>query len=364
MQKSIVSRDDRLSRSMPDLVSGSDASLVCVFRESSVYPRREPMEHLPGRPFSRICQVCSFDEGNTWDEVKQILAHTKEEGLLNCPRLLRLRTGELLLAVDWIPENTQGETSMECRIWLWRSSDQGRSWRGPEKTSILGIVPSLKQLRNGTILCGTSIWNAQKEEAMTVHLSADEGKTWTGPITVAEKAGHSFCEADFVELDTGRIVSYLREEKHPPNSFKALSDDGGKTWQGPYRAGLLSCLGRPSAKLLRTGEVVVTYRCDYSGMFCLYTENQDQAGTPTPEHERVFGRNLMLDIDRGPINHYGYSGWTELPDGDIFVVQHIIDDALPGIRHIRGYRVARSDWTLSPKPNEDLKLPAQETGAT
>jgi hypothetical protein len=73
----------------------------------------------------------------------------------------------------------------------------------------------------------------------------------------------------------------------------------------------------------------------------------------------------MLDLDRGPINHYGYSGWVELRNGDIFAVQHLIDDALPGARHIRGYRVERRDWTLAApptriKPTEELKLPAAE----
>ncbi len=365
MQKILVSRDDRLSRSMPDVAQAPDGSLICVFRESSVYPRREPIAHLPDKPFSRICQVSSFDEGNTWSDVKAIHAHSKEEGLLNCPRLLRLRNGELLLAVDWIPENTQGETSAECRIWLWRSVDQGRSWQGPRKTTINGIVPSLKQLHDGTIMCGTSIWNAQKEEVMTAHLSADEGKTWTGPFTVAQKSGYSFCEGDFVELDSGRIVCYLRTEKHAPNSYKTFSDDGGKTWHGPYRAGLLSCLGRPAGNLLSTGEVVVTFRCDYSGMFCLFSELQETAGDPIPMEGRSFGRHLMLDLDRGPINHYGYSGWVELRNGDIFAVQHLIDDAFPGARHIRGYRIERRDWTLAPpttriKPTEELKLPAPE----
>ena|GEM_PF-7003455 len=36
--------------------------------------------------------------------------------------------------------------------------------------------------------------------------------------------------------------------------------------------------------------------------------------------------------------------------GDLYVAQHIIDDAAPGARHIRGYRIARSDWALYPEP--------------
>lgn len=365
MEKVIVSKDDRVSRSMPDLTLAVDGTLVCVFRESSVYPRREPMGHLPGSPFSRICQVRSGDQGRTWGGVEVIASAAKEDGLLDCPRLLRLATGELLLGVDWIPEKPPGEKSKDCCIWFWRSRDHGKVWTGPVKGTFNMIVPALRQLKDGTILCGGSIYNGRDEETMVVYRSKDDGHTWDGPVIVAEKPGFSFCEGDFLELDSGRLVCYLRTERQAPNSYKVLSDDGGKTWHGPYRAGLLSCLGRPSAGLLSTGDVVVTYRCDYSGMFCLFSEWQQTAGEPIAMDGRSFGRNFMLDIDRGPINHYGYSGWVELGGGTVFAVQHIIDDAPPGVRHIRGYRVERSDWTLSPPPErtkvaEEMKLPAAE----
>ena len=361
MIKRIVSRDDTLSQSMPDLATAADGTLVCVFRESALYPGQGAFETPSGPLKSRISLRVSRDEGGTWGGLIPVGGVRMEEGFLNCPRLCRLRDGTLLLAVDWVPPSDLGERNPACRIWFWRSRDHGYRWEGPERSPVPGLVPSLRQLRDGTVLCGSSGWNEAGEEVMWVHRSADGGGTWEGPITVAEQADHSFSEGDFVELDDGTLVCYLREERHPPVSLKAVSADGGRTWQGPFRAGLLSCLGRPSAGLLRSGEVVVTHRCDFSGLFCMYVEPQAQASDRTPPSVRVFGRSFAIDVDRAPVSHWGYSGWVQLSGGDLYIVQHIIDDAAPGARHIRGYRVARGDWTLSPAPVRGARVGMEET---
>ena len=285
MKKSIVSRDDRLSRSMPDIVTAKDGSLICAFRESDTYPRRDPViHHLPGQPGSRVSIVRSFDEGTTWGPVEPICELSAQEGFVNCVRLCRLLDDTLLMVVDWSTGTSGGsrpESGRATRIWMWRSQDNGNTWEGPQKPPVYGLVPSIRQLRDGTLLCGTSTWNDVDEEKMMVHRSGDLGLTWEGPVTAAEKRDHDFSEGDFVELDNGVIVCYLREDRHPPNSLKTLSEDGGRTWQGPYRTGLLSCLGRPAAGLLRSGEVVVTYRCDFSGMFCMYVESQEKGAEKT-----------------------------------------------------------------------------------
>ena len=70
MRKYIISRDDRLSRAMPDLARCADGSLVCVFRESALYGRRdESLDHLPGEPFSQISQIRSLNAGGSWGDM-------------------------------------------------------------------------------------------------------------------------------------------------------------------------------------------------------------------------------------------------------------------------------------------------------
>jgi hypothetical protein len=58
------------------------------------------------------------------------------------------------------------------------------------------------------------------------------------------------------------------------------------------------------------------------------------------------GRTVVLDIDRSVHRDEGYSGWVQLPSGDIFVVNYINDDA--PLAQIRGYLVRRSDYILFP----------------
>ena len=196
MEKTVVSRDDRVSRAMPDLVRCADDTLLCVFRESVHYcSRNDAIDHLPGKPFSRIIQQRSFNGGRSWSSVETIASLRKDEGMLNCPRLLRLAGGRLLLAVDWIPPGPAGEKTKDCDVRFWRSDDNGVSWQGPCKEGVALIVPAIHQLRDGTVLCGGSIWNDRDEEAMIVYRSGDEGKTWTGPFTVAEKPGFSLGSA-------------------------------------------------------------------------------------------------------------------------------------------------------------------------
>ena len=58
-------------------------------------------------------------------------------------------------------------------------------------------------------------------------------------------------------------------------------------------------------------------------------------------------RFAFLDNDRALCADTGYSGWVQLPGGDLYVVNYITDDAPRP--HIRGYCVGREDWYLFPE---------------
>ena len=58
-------------------------------------------------------------------------------------------------------------------------------------------------------------------------------------------------------------------------------------------------------------------------------------------------RFAFLDNDRALSADSGYSGWVQLPDGTLYVVNYITDDAPRA--HIRGYVVGRDDWYLFPE---------------
>ena len=116
MIKSIVSRDDTLSQSMPDLAPTANGALVCAFRESALYPQQGAFETPEGPLKSRISVRVSRDQGGTWGGLIPVGGVRMGEGFLNCPRLCRLQDGTLLLAVDWVPPSDQGERNPACRI--------------------------------------------------------------------------------------------------------------------------------------------------------------------------------------------------------------------------------------------------------
>lgn len=118
---------------------------------------------------------------------------------------------------------------------------------------------------------------------------------------------------------------------------------------------MMSCRGRPSVGRLRSGEIAITYRfcCGVSTSLALYVETPEEArrfAPLNPDHyktEYAQARCAFLDNDRSLAPDSGYSGWVQLPDGDLYVVNYLNDDAPRA--QIRGYIVGREDWYLYPE---------------
>jgi len=360
VQTITVSRDDSVYECFAD-VAQAGGILVCTYRES--------MEHRPV-PFSRVVVRRSEDGGYTW-RPKQILIEKNAEageGGLNCSRILGCSDGTLLLVVDFLPAHRRvgdGGPSVPFPVQnlLFRSSDAGRTWHGPEETGISdGIVPSIKELSNGDLLIGVTKQervvrdgSGHLREDQIVYRSSDGGKSWEGPAVVPSRPELDLNEGDFVELDDGTIVLYMREDTEGLTGWKSVSTDGGRTWGEPFRSQMYSCQGRPSAGRLRSGEIVVTYRfrSGISRCLALYVESAEQAVSPEPVRSNEYmadyyqNRFGFIDIDRGVSADSGYSGWVQLSNGDLFVVNYITDDAPQA--QIRGYIVGREDWFLFPE---------------
>ena len=72
-------------------------------------------------------------------------------------------------------------------------------------------------------------------------------------------------------------------------------------------------------------------------------------------------RFAVIDNDRSPWADSGYSGWVQLEDGDLFVVNYVNDDAPRAF--VRGYVVGREDWYLYPEGQILSELPNDWEGA-
>ena len=367
MQKITVSRNDDFYEAFADVAQAADGTLVCTYRES--------MCHL-SLPWSKVIVRRSFDLGLTWGPRQVVYERTREqtnagEGRLNCSRIAACADGTLLLIVDRMNRDEfkdylKPEIAMNL---LFRSSDNGETWKGPEETGITeGIVPSIKELSNGDLIVGvTELHKGSGElaghvEKQTSYVSNDSGRTWDGPFAVPDPAvpmstgAHwRLNEGDYVELDDGSVVIYMREDGDRLSGWKSLSSDVGRSWSVPVRCEMPRCLGRPSAGRLRSGEIAITYRirCGLSTSLGLYVETPEEAlkGLVPSGDESKNGpteaRFAVLDNDRSLSPDSGYSGWVQLPNGDLYVVNYTTDDAPR--THIRGYHVGRGDWYLFPE---------------
>jgi sialidase-1 len=347
IQHFTVSRNDAVHESFPDLALAA-GDLVVTYQES---------ESHGGGPVSTIVVRWSADEGRAWSDrvVVAELANRQRDGWLNCSRIARLGDGTVLLVVDCIPQSPPpGAHHWWCDnravIWLFRSADHGRTWTGPEVSDVRGgIVPSITPLADATLLIGLTSFEEDNawRQYQTVFRSEDLGRTWSGPVVVARHAARQPNEGDFVELPTGEVICYMRDdEPGVQNGLRAISRDGGRTWGDLYGSGPWLYWGRPSVGLLSTGEVFLTTRvgAPQSGhCFGAYLEPQNAALQPTPLEgpPPLEARWAILDDDDNVERpDWGYSGWVELPDGSVYAVQYITTAAAPAHKpFIRGYHI-------------------------
>ena len=66
------------------------------------------------------------------------------------------------------------------------------------------------------------------------------------------------------------------------------------------------------------------------------------------ERKEQWARIMPIDFDRSPVSDLGYSGWVQFDDGEIYVVNYIVDDAPKA--QIRGYSLSEQDFILESVP--------------
>lgn len=366
LSKVVISRDDTLYEVMPDVVYAPIGKLICIYRESDGHTVRE---------FSKIALRTSLDGGHTWSEPKRLVeSYQDARGVVlkwNCPRIQRLRDGRLLALCDVFPSPPDEATDLtNSHIVFWWSDDAGESWSTSQHTTISGIVPDrLVELPSGAWLITSHVRmigdtpDRQGRLTLVCHRSEDRGQTWQGPEIVGQDDRYDLCEGSVLALGDGTLVCYMRENSRLGlPAFKAFSRDEGRTWEGVFPTLMNGC-HRPVAGLLPSGRVLITYRYEPGGKRGPFVQQEPSTwrghvmstwarntfafleGVESARSHDIGGQAgivLPLDHDRSPRSDSGYTGWAVLPDGHIFCVNYIVDDA--PMAHIRGYWFTESDF--------------------
>ena len=325
MQKYIVSRDDSIYEAFPDLVKTDSGRLICVYTECA---------HHGNRELSRIVFRKSDNRGKSWSPVHALTERRSGSQYHNCARISRLHDGRIAIACDYI----SGEKLTDTReIKLWFSSDDGESWSDPMIIpGAHAIMPDkLIELMSGRWLIAAHS-PSETTGKLTEYLwySDDKGKTWSERVTVASDPRYNLCEASLLEVEPDVVVAYLRENSWMGyDCFKTISRDGGLTWNGVYNVPLPGC-HRPTAGLLKDGRILITYRFMQGGSGWLGSWTQNTFGALMPRESALVekrneqsARIFPIDFDRSSVSDTGYTGWAQFDDGEIYVVNYMVDDA-------------------------------------
>ena len=348
IQKFIVSRDDNIYEAWPDVALTNDGTLICTFTECA---------HHGDRNYSRVMMTESYDRGRTWTQKHPLSELSMQNDFFNNSRISKLPDGTLVVICD---RSFGKETpTTEYELYLWYSYDNGKTWTEPKLASSMGIknigfVPDkYRILKNGRhIICAQSYGSIGKLEQYLWY-SDDEGKTWSDKTLVAKDERYNLCEGCILETPDGVLACYMRENSGLGyDCMKVISYDSGETWSDVCNVPLPGC-HRPVISYLKSGNLMMTYRFMQGGKGWVgyWTQNvfsailkPDQV-TCTKRREQS-ARIMPLDFDRSPVSDLGYTGWVQFDDGEIYVVNYIVDDAPKA--QIRGYSFTESEFILNP----------------
>ena len=341
IQKFTVARDDSIYHAWPDVVLTDDGRLICTFTECNSHADRNN---------SRVMITESADRGSTWTPKRPLTKITTANDFYNNSRISKLPDGRLVIICDRVYGKEIPETKKEVNVWF--SSDNGKTWSEPKLTPAVGIVPDkYRVLKSGRhiISCHTFGDNGKLEQYLWY--SDNGGESWSDRITVGADERYNLCEGSILETPDGALVCYMRENSaRGYDCMKTVSYDGGESWSEVINVPLPAC-HRPVSGYLKSGNVMITHRFMQGGKGWLgsWTQNVFAALLPGDQvlcekRYEQSARIMPLDYDRSSVSDLGYTGWVQFDDGEIYVVNYIVDDAPKA--QIRGYSFYESDFVI------------------
>jgi len=348
VKKGIVTKNDAVWQGHPDVAMFKDRLFV-VYRLSN--------RHMTNQKTA----IHVIESNKIKDGFSKPIFEYESLQRLNCPRLSVIKDTLWLIcdvvksAGDYLAaENIEEQT----RVILWYTQD-GKSWSRPINSNIRGIVPDkMLEISDGKFAIATHTYKpfyTQEEEseinacvAKSPRTKSEKPETVKGRLiqniwittniegewtkhSLACDWSHSFCEAS-ISWYNNQMICLMRE-----NSGKGLPAHlsysyDGVTWTMPIRTRMFGC-HRPVGGVLRSGNFLTTYRdAAHSwapgfwakNTFACLTHKDSVILKNNPFYRSVI---LPIDHDHSRQSDSGYTGWVQLPDDQIFIVNYITKDA-------------------------------------
>ena len=350
MLSGIVTQNNGVWQGHPDVALFNN-ELFIVYRES---------DHHMARGYTRICIVRKSKKERF--SKPMLVAQSKQR--FNCPRLTVI--GETLwLICDEVVISGKGSffklenDESKTKTFLWKTQD-GQDWEGPIETNITGIVPDricptddgfliathTKQYP-GKISKNEKVRHIQREYAGYLVQNVWQATDIEGPWTKHElchKEGYHLCEASLCRLRDNTYLALMRENSALGLAAFACYSRDGLTWSKPIETRMFGC-HRPVTGLLKSGNLLTTYR-EASGSFSpgLWAKNTFACLTSKRSVQEDFVKSIILplDHDNSKRSDSGYTGWVQMPDESIFIVNYITQSSARP--YIKWYIVYESDF--------------------
>jgi BNR repeat-like domain len=312
-----------------------------------------PAVHVPARAIAQ--QADSFAVANpktlALDRLEcERIALGEPDDYKAC--VARLPSGELLLTA-FHQQQLDGGKIMEQNL-LFRSSDGGRTWTGPEKLALLGREPYLTVLSSGTVfltghLLPQDVRNKYGYTHGYLHRSTDAGRTWQS-IRVESEAvkpgAGNHTSRNVLELGDGTLLVGVDYDGGGGPYFVWRSSDGGQTWDKTAKCdpvGFQSVYGFFGGETwlwqARGGRVWALVRVD-SNEFPLAGRPIKAAGDQSDHFLRYASDDLGRTFRPvSPLGDYGemYMSILRLKDARLLLTFTVRDLAPPlGVRAVPG----------------------------
>lgn len=230
----------------------------------------------------------STDGGRSWGPATTLIRESGEQGFNDLPTIVADPRDPRLVYAAWTRYALLGGTDFVAPTYLSRSTDGGRTWETPRSifdpgTNNYSYVDQILVRPDGGLVLSQATYTTDPAtgvpsgDAVVLH-SADRGRTWSAPVTVADLRTVGTTDpdtgtpvrngSDFVHsaID-GRGTLYLawQDGRFSGGARDAIalsrSTDGGSTWSEPVPVnGDLSVPAfQPAVAATRDGRVAVGY---------------------------------------------------------------------------------------------------------
>ncbi len=306
------------------------------------------------------CQSRSTDGGRTWSEPAPLFHDTATRRSTHSVRIGAVGEG-LLVGLGGrfyrddpheglVNRANLGYVPMD--LFLLRSTDEGRTWKGPQALAPPLVGPAFEvchpivELADRRWLAPTSTWRGWSGEAphgmqAIALVSHDRGRTWPDYLRVIDQTARGVIswEQGLAQLSDGRLVSIVwsfdeASGKSLPNRY-AVSRDG-RIFSAPRENGLVG----ETAKLLALsdGRLLCLYRrLDQLGLWAVVARIDGEDWITLGEAPLWQGAASGMSGARSSGDEpgglkFGYPSMVELGGGQVLAVFWCLEDCQHVIR--------------------------------